>query len=628
MQKGYIINVHPLLINNNLVWDIFYLKESDNNLHCLRLFNAELSFMVAKLPTYTVDNTMMWLKRKILDTKLVDDIKIIVRNDLNDSEYFTFNKYTYFEIFHSNPLVLRKILNHLEKEMIIFYRRFDQNDIDNMSPEDYLFYKNTETPFRFTSTTTSLPNSVYNLSAKYDIPLIGGVQINSSNLSDNFPLDFYPISIDNMQGFDMQEHDIKKTIIKDDSVDFKQNVTLMSYDIETMGLKYQDHEIIAIGCGFFCLNSNVPRRSLCIISKDIISDTKFQLVNGRKQYIIKQNDDIGEYIIAKDEQDILACFVEILQEESPQIITGFNTYGFDDEFVYRRMEKYKLHDSYLQTYSYYDLSEMKEEFWFKPFTPKFTEDIAIKIDNNIDRKHKTVKSWSITTTDVYKLILKDDPKRFTQYGRGNLDSMLENYKVKNPYTGEQLAKTDMKIQEMFRLWKNNEEIYRIALYCRQDAWITGTLLINISKLSDLIELASFSHTTFSDSVFRADGVRVNNTILAYAYSENYALKDDPYKNRSKLMKNETSDKLGCKIYDSRSIKGGAVKNLDPGRHSFVVALDLASAYPSAREASSIDSSSRIDEDMLNNPDKYGIKIIKKESITDMYGPRELIVVDL
>jgi len=631
----YIVNVHPLLINDSLIWDIYYLTKESSNLNCLRIYNIELSFLIAKIPSLTNEQTKDWIDMK-LKTKsgLDNDYKIEMRNDLADCEYFDFDtkdRRPYFELFHRNPTMLRKMLNHLQKELIVLYGRIDDKDLREMNPSDYLFYKNTETPFRFTSTTTSLANSVYNLSTKFNVPLIGGAKFNDENFDNNYPKEILPNINGKIKGLDVSVHTIEESITKDENVDFKSNMKLLSYDIETYTIRnlnpeLKENYIFSIGCGFFNLVDNIPKRSVCIISKDLnnIPDTvvveEKQILN-RKGYIISDGKDIGEYIIAEDEKDLLECFIELLEEESPQIITGFNTYGFDDEFVYKRMVLHKLENRYLQLYSYYNLEDTEQEFWFKMFKPKYDDKLALKIDNDIQRNNKTIRSWSLISTDVYKLLLKEDPKRFTQYGRGNLDTMLETYKIKNPFTGQQLTKTDMKIQEMFDLWEKNEDIYRIALYCRQDAWATGVLMIVRSKLSDLIEMANMSHTLFSDSIFRADGLRVNNTVLAYAYSEKFALKDDPYKKRSELMKGETDERLGGKIFDNRSIMGGAVRNLHPGRHAFVTAMDLSSAYPSAKEGSSIDSSSRVDEDVVNNPEKYGLKILWKKEINDMYGIR-------
>ena len=44
---------------------------------------------------------------------------------------------------------------------------------------------------------------------------------------------------------------------------------------------------------------------------------------------------------------------------------------------------------------------------------------------------------------------------------------------------------------------------------------------------------------------------------------------------------------------------------------------------SNKEASNIDSSSRVTEDQINHPEKYGLEIVKQIEINDMYGPRKI-----
>ena len=266
---------------------------------------------------------------------------------------------------------------------------------------------------------------------------------------------------------------------------------------------------------------------------------------------------------------------------------------------------------------------MKGEFWFKPFLPGLKQ-FDLKIDNEKRSDNNSVRSWLVLTVDVYKLMLKEDPKRFTQYGRGNLNTMLDVYDVKNPYTMQPLSKTGLTIAEMYKRWLANENIYSIALYCCQDAWICGTLLIKRSKLADLIEMSGISNTMFADSLYRADGTRVANSILAYAYNEKFALMDTPFELRDKVSKDKNIVQFGGKKFDRRTIVGGAVRNVHAGRQWFIVALDYASMYPSSKEGSNLDSSSRIDDDIINNPDRYNMKIVKKLPINDIYGNREVI----
>ena len=653
LMPVYIVNVHPMLINDSIVWDLFYLTEHSKELHCLRIFNIQLSFLVARFPSIRLDQFKRLMK------SYTPNIHTEIRTDLADSSYFNFGRNReYMEIFSSSPNELNTVYKSIYSDLKYFYQRIN---VDKLSPDDKLFYRNTETPFRFTSTTLSIPNSVYNLSTKYNVPLVGGATIDTSRLTHSFPVDHLPEAIKqtNILGLDAQttknwnyqtvNGNIPRTITKNERVDFKGNMTMMSYDIETYNLDgdmeptNKKNYIFCIGMGIFNLNDQQPEKRICIISKDF--DTIFpRSLDGERELICKKGSKYGcikytvqyeynpgmetdstEYIITNNEKQLLEVFIRVIHDYKPQIINGFNSFGFDDNYVYRRMELYNLQKQYLQEFTYYSMEELEGEFWFKPFLPVFKQ-FDLKIDNEPRHDNNSVRSWLVLTVDVYKLMLKEDPKRFTQYGRGNLNTMLEVYNVKNPYTQQQLSKSGLTYAEMFKKWDSGEDIYSIALYCCQDAWICGTLLIKRSKLADLIEMSGISNTMFADSLYRADGTRVANSILAYAYNEHFASMDTPFEGRSDVKKDKSVVQFGGKKYDHRTIVGGAVRNIHAGRQWFIVALDYASMYPSAKEGANIDSSSRVDDDVMAHPEEYDLEIVKKLNINDTLGDREIFYI--
>jgi DNA polymerase elongation subunit (family B) len=54
---------------------------------------------------------------------------------------------------------------------------------------------------------------------------------------------------------------------------------------------------------------------------------------------------VGEvegYISCKNERDLLMKFQDLIKVEEPDIITGYNTFGFDDGYLYDRFQKYHL----------------------------------------------------------------------------------------------------------------------------------------------------------------------------------------------------------------------------------------------------------------------------------------------
>ena len=735
---AYVTSVQPLMVNGSLCFDVFYLTAESSDWHCLRIYNYYLSFMVARFPGMEITDFTALLK------KYSKGVKIYQRTDLKDSSYFAFgDNYDYYEIISNDPYKLSAIYDKLYKEAEKYYFEID---VGKLNFKDKVFYEQTETPFRYTSSSCvsyNLGITAYNLSCKYDIPLIGGIEIDKEALTKTYPYDYLPTNHvnvkKNMYGFDANKgltiskitkqtnynNEIIKHLRGNDSVDFLNNMTMLSYDIETYtpyddkgndlilndvdiqkaALENRTCEIMCIGIGLFHMKELKPFRRLCIQShdfdktsvellksKNMIADMK--KTYGCKTYIIRseyteEGEDLTEYIITNTEVNLLKTYIKVLEEHKPHIISAFNNFGFDDRYVYQRIknqvafpvqfEKDKFSDNYYNTlldkfintfspypvlyvnnntYKFLTIEEIEQlsdadgdkrleeeiihEINFKKditkiFVPQFKE-FTLKIDNEAYEDNKTIRAPHVLNLDIYKLILKEDAKRFTQYGRGNLDSMLEAYHIVNPYTNKQLSKSGMKIPQMFKYWETSSHLYEIALYCMQDAWICGTLLIKKSQIIDLIETAIMSNTTMNDSIYRADSIRVTNCILRYAFHEDFAVMDTPFEYRSDVLagrnyyilnKGKPNEKhipfvrLGGKSFDTRTITGGQVRQIQAGREYGVVASDYSAMYPSNKEASNIDSSSRIPDIVIEHPEWFNLEIVREMFIVDMYGPRRI-----
>jgi len=65
---------------------------------------------------------------------------------------------------------------------------------------------------------------------------------------------------------------------------------------------------------------------------------RFVLVSGNAV----SDDPSLKYICCSGERDLLLKFQQLIKVEEPDIITGYNTFGFDDGYLYDRFEKYHL----------------------------------------------------------------------------------------------------------------------------------------------------------------------------------------------------------------------------------------------------------------------------------------------
>ena len=99
------------MIDESIVWDVFYLTADNTDLRCLRIFNIQLSFMVARLPGLRLDQ----FKRFMLD--YTNNLHTEIRTDLADASYYSFGvNREYIEIFDSSPFRLNKIYKQLFKD--------------------------------------------------------------------------------------------------------------------------------------------------------------------------------------------------------------------------------------------------------------------------------------------------------------------------------------------------------------------------------------------------------------------------------------------------------------------------------------------------------------------------------
>jgi hypothetical protein len=692
-----------------------------------------VSFIVARFPGMPLEKFLTVLR------SVIEDCRVIRRRNLKDSTYFQFNKdYDYFEFINTTPKTLKRVHTKLVAIARDYYSRIDPSKLD---PYDYIFWKNTEQPFRFVGTTTTLSQTPYNLACKYGIPLIGGATIDITKLDNGYPRSYLPTNfVRKMYGLNANTglllqkitmtsgfNNNLRAVVKNEHVSFTDQMRLLSYDIETytefddkggeININAQDIqeiarmnktcEVMTVGIGLFTLSSPKPFKRICLITKDICSKKDQLSVNYLKkhaksverrqsslgmkyrsvfvtgEYVHDNTDDVTEYVMCENEFELLQAFIDVTNQYHPHIITAFNNYVFDDRYMFQRMLNYSVIDTceaklnlktvlkpnslieqFITSFSPYPLTYINHNYcsfasgddeeeideqslkWHptKTFVPFFKE-FNLKIDGESYNGMKTVSSPHVISTDVYKIILKEDAKRFTQDGRGNLNTMLEVYDVKNPYTNQPLSKTDMKISEMFESWRNNSDIYRIGLYCVQDAWICGTLIVDRNKFIDLIEMATVSNTAFKDSVFRADGIIVSNCVLGYGYQHGFAVMDTVVDERISRIeakmtaadiekkkknnkgglgggdrkKDEDRRPMGNKSFDPRTIVGGQVRQIQAGREFAVVASDYSSMYPSNKEASNVATSSRVDDDIIRNPSKYGLEIVKTVVINDMYG---------
>lgn len=495
----------------------------------------------------------------------------------------------------------------------------------------------------------------------------------SSTLKDSYFYSLFNIPFDK-EGEKKMEKIYKDGIAQADK--FTNNLKIIAYDIETYkpltDTKWDKnnpkHEIITIGFSIFNLTDPKPIRRAAIIPRDFDLSEEVEVEeNGvktktlLKNIIVQQKDsktgelvdfvstplykeyrfddygfrlpnsnseskiDYSIYYTTQNEKDMLITFAMFIKHVQPFCVIGFNNWGFDDEWIQTKLKHYNIDISFLGTLFPYNINTFNKNNCAQ--CPNYSA-LQLKFDGEVQQKGKEKhSSWIQGLTSFYDAMYcqyKEDTKRFNEGQSKKLENMLKVYGIKSPYTEsnandvETLAKSGLSYYEMFVSWQNHRQTFKIAHYCLQDAWITGVFAIRKNMISDKMEMSNITHTSFYESIIRADNVRVGNTIKYYAHLEGFAIYDSPDTNSRAYRLNTI---FSSKSYDKRTVIGGAVKNKRNGREMDIVAVDFSSMYPSQKEGSNTDTSSRIDSVIIEHPEEFGLKLIKKYYLEDMYTNR-------
>lgn len=437
-------------------------------------------------------------------------------------------------------------------------------------------------PLRF-SGMLSEADMVYHFMTQEDIPLVGCMLIKD------------------YEQFDPQEYSIRYehgvrvkyrpgAIERMQEGSFLGEVLCCSYDIETFLGRVQGHKfsdprmlddkIMTISMPIYRLASMLPEVSIALLPKDHPSSP---------------SEDIA-IIMCEDEKDIIRVFAQILRRAHIAILTGFNIDEFDNRYMFLRSQMYGIEAELVDSFSEYDL----------PGKAVFKDNEKFKMDNGKRENLHRFSSTQRATIDAYLRLAKLRPKEFQE--GASLNKMLAWFGVKDPKTRKDAHKMDMPIKHMYDLWDENKPdgIREIVIYCVIDSCSTYLLLYWINFFPEMFETSNLSYTTLLDSFHRADGKRVGQLLVRYARSSGIAFCDElpPSEYRTAGV----NGKIG----------GGDVKSLSPGLQYFIISLDYKSEYPAQKEAFNIGSSSKVSEEIIKDPERFGMAILRKDDIIDQY----------
>ena len=260
------------------------------------------------------------------------------------------------------------------------------------------------------------------------------------------------------------------------------------------------------------------------------------------------------------EREMLEAFQKYLHKKDVDIITGWNIFGFDMEYIYKRAQINKCH------YDFYNLGKLKDT----------DSELVIK-----------KLSSSALGDNLLKLLPMSGRFIFDLFHEVKKGYKLDSYKldsVSKLYLGDQ--KIDMAPKEMFARYKEEDpvKLREVAEYCIKDTLLPHRLMKKLCTLLNLVEMAKATWVPVPFLVERGQQIKVFSQLTKKARELGFmvptirygAIPEEPYE--------------GATVLDAQK---GAY-------YTPITALDFESLYPSIMMAHNLCYSSYVMDEK-----KYG-----------------------
>jgi DNA polymerase elongation subunit (family B) len=370
---------------------------------------------------------------------------------------------------------------------------------------------------------------------------------------------------------------------------------------------------------------------------------------------LKDCDDIDDANVLsfENEKDLLLEFQKIIQEEDPDIMTGYNIYGFDEKYIYGRKkinridefgflsrmgsrtefrEDVKLSSAALgdNVMSFYhtigrvkiDLMKLIQKdyklnsYKLDAVAEHFMREIIKKVEITGDKTKIYLKKKGEFKVGNYvkiseeddiiseKLKIIDMTDEYLEI-RGNLSFILDNETItKNMkqhryfYAGS--VKDDLSAREMFAFYAagDSKDICTIAKYCIQDCVLPIKLLLKLNKIPENMEMASISSVPMQWIFLRGQGIKSFSLVVKKCRKRGYLIKTLP------RIHKDIDD-------DEPSFEGAIVLTPEPKFHRVPISVnDYSSLYPSSMIAENISHEMFVDDPKFEDLPNYTYNIIK------------------
>jgi len=350
--------------------------------------------------------------------------------------------------------------------------------------------------------------------------------------------------------------DLLKTFPANGKVDREGLITLLNKSLNSIFPEVEGDKITFIGSTFLKYGQEKPYLNHCI-TLDTCSKVDGAVIDSYNT-----------------EKEVLLAWTELIQKENPDIIIGYNIFGFDYEFMFHRAMENKIQHDFLKhsrnrdemcatrnhrtgtlkieessiviasgqhdlkfikmngrlqvdLYNYfrrdYNLTSYKLDY----VAGYFIGDSVKKIEYNEEKNRTLVYTKNITGLEPGSFVNFEESSHSTDYYKDGKKCLVEHIDYENSIieiAGNEtpdmtkhvkwgLAKDDVTPQDIFRMTNEGpDERAVIAKYCIQDCNLVHHLLRKIDVITGYVEMAKICSVPINFLVMRGQGIKLTSYI--------------------------------------------------------------------------------------------------------------------
>jgi DNA polymerase elongation subunit (family B) len=287
-------------------------------------------------------------------------------------------------------------------------------------------------------------------------------------------------------------------------------------------------EIFQISC--VIVENDTTRRLLLTLEP---KNDKQQVV----ETLVKEN--ITTYMFAS-ETDLLENFIKIINDERPNIITGYNIFGFDIQYLIKRCSRFLLTEQ-LKMAGFYKNAFAKEE------------EIKWSSSAYKNQNFRFINWEGILLVDLLPIIQRD--YKLDTYSLKNVSSTFLKNNTKDPVTHK----------DIFEAFNTRDSVLltTVGKYCVQDSALCIDLMNHLHTWVHLCEMARCCNVPIFTIFTQGQQIRLYSQIYKFCTNNNTVVTTNGYDAKT-----------------NERYRGALVHEPKPGFYKNVCPLDFASLYPS------------------------------------------------